>query len=63
MILQNIIKTPLTFSTQHLQLRGTNNKHKIYILKSAKEIILASWRKATKNRYIQYNIPEMAGIL
>ena len=29
-ILQNIIKTPITFSIQHLQLPGTNNKHLLY---------------------------------
>ena len=27
MILQNVTKTPTTFSSQHLQLPGTNNKH------------------------------------
>ena len=30
MILRNIIKTPITFSSQHLQLPGTNNKHPLY---------------------------------
>ena len=30
MILQNIIKTPITFSSQHLQLPGTNNKDPLY---------------------------------
>ena len=30
MILRNIIKTPITFSSQHLQLPGTNSKHPLY---------------------------------
>ena len=30
MILLNVIKTPATFSSQHLQLPGTNNKHPLY---------------------------------
>ena len=70
MILRNIIKTPVTFSSQHLQLTrdkqqtSTVPKPKASsipfieqhirtqdIPESAKEIILASWRITTKNRY------------
>ena len=35
MILRNIIKTPTTFSSQHLQLSGTNNKHPLYPTKAS----------------------------
>ena len=30
MILQNVIKAPIIFNSQHLQLPGTNNKHQLY---------------------------------
>ena len=30
MILRNVIKTPITFSSQHLQLPGTNSKHPLH---------------------------------
>ena len=31
MILRNIIKAPITFTSQHLQLPGTNSKHPLYL--------------------------------